>query len=492
MIAAHLPVLVILVPLAAAPLCSLLPGRRVAWAWATAVATAVFGLAVQLLHTVQNAGTQVYRLGGWQAPWGIELRVDGAGALVIALIALIGLVVLCHSVRALDREVDEERQPLFYTAYLLCLAGLLGIAATGDAFNLFVFLEISSLSGYALIAAGPHRRALLASFRYLIMGSIGATFVLIGIGLLYMATGTLNMADLAQRLPTATAGRTVTAAFGFLTVGFSLKMALFPLHAWLPNAYAYAPSTATAFLAATATKVSIYAFARFAYSILGGGTAFGSLHAEYLMVPLALVGIFAASAVAIFQNDLKRLLAYSSVAQVGYIVLGLGLATEQGVKAGFLHLFNHGLMKGALFLVVANIAWGVGSARLDDLSGLGRRMPITMFAFILGGLNLIGVPLTAGFVSKWHLLLAALDLGWWPVAALVLAGSLLAVAYVWRVVEVAYFRPAPEGAPTVEAPLALQWPTWLLLGTTLYLGINPGGLLEIADTAARALIGGTP
>lgn len=492
MIAAHLPALVILAPLTAAPLCSLLPDRRWAWGWATAVSAVILGLALSLAETVRHQGIQTYRLGGWQAPWGIELRVDGAGALVIALVALIGLVVLCHGGRALDREVEAERQPLFYTAYLLCLAGLLGMAATGDAFNLFVFLEISSLSGYALIAAGPHRRALLASFRYLIMGSIGATFVLIGIGLLYMATGTLNMADLAQRLPTATAGRTVMAAFGFLTVGFSLKMALFPLHAWLPNAYAYAPSTATAFLAATATKVSIYAFARFAYSILGGSTAFGSLHAEFLLVPMALAGIFAASAVAIFQTDLKRLLAYSSVAQVGYIALGLGMGTEQGLKAGFLHLFNHGLMKGALFLVVGNIAWGAGSVKLADLSGLGRRMPVTAFAFILGGLNLIGVPLTAGFVSKWHLLLAALDLGWWPVAALVLAGSLLSVAYIWRVVEVAYFRPPPEGTAAAEAPLSLQWPAWLLLALTLYLGIAPGVLLDTAGDAARALIGGMP
>ena len=492
MIAAHLPVLVILAPLTAAPLCFLLPGSRWAWGWATAVGAGTLGLAALLLQTVGARGEQVYRLGGWQAPWGIELRVDAAGALVMALIALIALVVLCHGGRALGREVEAERQPLFYTAYLLCLAGLLGIAATGDAFNLFVFLEISSLSGYALIAAGPHRRALLASFRYLIMGSIGATFVLIGIGLLYMATGTLNMADLAQRLPTAEAGRTLVVAFGFLTVGFSLKMALFPLHAWLPNAYAYAPSTATAFLAATATKVSIYAFARFAYSILGGSTVFGSLHVEYLMVPLALAGIFAASAVAIFQDDLKRLLAYSSVAQVGYIVLGLNLATQTGVKAGFMHLFNHGLMKGALFLVVANIAWGVGSVKLGDLAGLGRRMPVTAFAFILGGLNLIGVPLTAGFVSKWHLLLAALELGWWPVAALVLAGSLLAVVYVWRVVEVAYFRPPPAGADAAEAPLALQWPAWLLLALTLYLGIAPGVLHDTAAAAAAALIGGAP
>jgi multicomponent Na+:H+ antiporter subunit D len=489
MIDLHLTILVIITPLAAAPLCSLLPRHDLAWAWSTLTAATVFGLAVRLLHTVQQQGVQIYRLGGWQAPWGIELRIDDASALVIVLVSLIGLLVLCYAGRALVREIPQQRHPLFYTAYLLCLAGLLGMAATGDAFNLFVFLEISSLSAYALIAMGPDRRALLAAYRYLIMGSVGATFVLIGIGLLYMATGTLNMADLAQKLPQATASRTIVTAFGFLSVGFSLKMALFPLHAWLPNAYTYAPSTVTAFLAATATKVSIYAFARFAYSIIGSHKVFADLHADLLIVPLALSGIFIASAVAIFQTDLKRLLAYSSVAQVGYIALGLGLATEQGLRAGLLHLFNHGLMKGALFLVAGNIAWGLGSVRLADLRGLGRRMPLTSFAFILGGLNLIGVPLTAGFVSKWHLLLAVLDIGWWPVAALILAGSLLAVVYIWRVIEVIYFQAPPEGAPSCEAPILLQWPAWTLLAATLYLGCAPGALLDTATAAAKALMG---
>jgi multicomponent Na+:H+ antiporter subunit D len=492
-IQAHLPILQIVVPLIAAPVCLLLRPRVLVWPFAVAVSWAALAMAMYLLLRVSSSGPISYALGGWSAPWGIEYRVDLLNAYVLLLVALIGALVLPYAPASVAREIAPDRHPLFYAAFLLCFAGLLGIAITGDAFNVFVFLEISSLSTYALIALGPDRRALTAAYRYLILGTIGATFILIGIGLLYMMTGTLNMADLARRLPPVLDTRTIKAAFGFLSVGLTLKLALFPLHLWLPNAYTYAPSAVAAFVAATGTKVALYVFLRFVFTLFGAPFAFATMHFDAFLLPLALIGIFVASTVAIFQTDLKRLLAYSSVAQIGYIVLGVSLVSVSGLTAGLVHLFNHALMKGALFLAAGGLFLRVGSVQLEDLAGIGHRLPLTTFAFVLGGLGLIGVPLTVGFISKWYLVLAALELGWWPVAALVLLSSLLALAYIWRVVEVAYFRPPPPQSPALaEPPLSMQLPMWLLLAATLYFGVETSLTAGLAHRAALWLLGGGP
>ncbi|MBT3605594.1 MAG: monovalent cation/H+ antiporter subunit D family protein, partial [Candidatus Latescibacteria bacterium] len=274
---AHLPVLQIVVPLMAAPICILLRRKTIVWAFAMLVSLFAFGVATQLLIKVLNDGVISYALGGWAAPVGIEYRVDVVNAFVLLLVTVIGAVVLFYAPPSVANEISNDRHYLFYAAYLLCLTGLLGITITGDAFNVFVFLEISSLSSYTLIALGRDRRALVASYQYLILGAIGATFIVIGIGLMYMMTGTLNMADLADRLRAMFETRTAVVAFAFLTVGMLIKLALFPLHVWLPNAYCYAPSVVTAFLAATATKVSIYIFLRFTFTVWGADFVFEKL-----------------------------------------------------------------------------------------------------------------------------------------------------------------------------------------------------------------------
>jgi multicomponent Na+:H+ antiporter subunit D len=353
-----------------------------------------------------------------------------------------------------------------------------------------VFLEISSLSSYALISLGRDRRALTASYQYLIMGTLGATFILIGVGLLYMLTGTLNMLDLAARVPELHGNRTAIAAAAFLVVGICLKIALFPLHLWLPNAYTYAPSVVTAFLAGTATKVAVYVLLRFLFTIFGLGTTFSTFWLSSLLLMLALGGILVASTVAIFQDDVKRIFAYSSVAQIGYIMLGIGFASVTGLTAALVHLFNHAVMKAVLFLALGAVVYRVGGARLVDLKGLGRCMPLTMAALVAGGLSLIGVPLTAGFISKWYLVLAALESGWWPIAALVLFGSLLAVIYVWRVIEVAYMQSRPDGAAAVaEAPWHLLLPVWVLVAANVWLGIDTDLTVGTASGIALELLG---
>jgi multicomponent Na+:H+ antiporter subunit D len=491
MLAAQLPALQVVLPLIAAPACLLLRRGALAWALSLAVAWAALVISALLLAQVLESGPISYELGGWAAPWGIEYRIDAVNGFVLLIVAAIGAITLPFARISVAAELAESQQSPFYTAYLLCLTGLLGVAITGDAFNLFVFLEISSLSSYVLIAMGHDRRALHAAFQYLVLGTIGATFIVIGIGLLYMQTGTLNMADLAERLPPAAQSRTVLAAFAFIAVGASLKLALFPLHYWLPNAYAYAPSVVTGFLAATATKVSVYILLRFLFTVFGADYTFTTLGIGNLLLPLALLGVLVASTVAIFQTDVKRMLAYSSVAQIGYMILGISFASVTGLAAGIVHLFNHAMMKGGLFLLLGCVFFRIGSVKLEDMAGLGRRMPLTMFGFVLGGLSLIGVPMTVGFISKWYLILAAIEAGQWWIAVLILVGSLLAVIYVWRVVEVAYFRPPPkdEAAERDEAPLSMLIPAWILIGASIYFGLHTDLTLDVAIEAARGLLG---
>ncbi len=492
MIDMHLPILLIVVPLVSAPLCVLLRQKTLVWAFASLVCVASLGMASMLLIRVLEEGVISYAIGGWIAPWGIEYRVDTINAFVLLLVSIIAAVLMFFALPSVADEISGKQHYLFYTAYLLCFTGLMGIAITGDAFNVFVFLEISSLSSYTLIALGRDRRALTASYQYLIMGTLGATFIVIGIGLMYMMTGTLNMFDLSERLPAMFETRTAMVAFAFLTVGMLIKLAMFPMHMWLPNAYCYAPSLVTAFLAATATKVSIYVFLRFTFTVWGAEFVFEKLNLDAFLIPLSLIGIYVASLSAIYQTNVKRLLAYSSVAQIGYMMLGIGFVSVTGLTGGIVHLFNHALMKAALFLAVGSAALRLGSSDLADWKGLGRRMPVTMAAFVLAGLSLIGVPLTVGFISKWYLILAALEAGWWPIALLALLSSLLAVIYVWRVVEVAYFQKADDDSNVQEAPLMMQISMWVLTGATLYFGIQTDLTVSVAQRAAGLLLGVTP
>ena len=493
MISVHLPVLQVVIPLLAAPVCVLLRHARAAWLLAALVTWAAFAVSLALLLQVVAGGTISYAIGGWAPPWGIEYRVDLLSAFVLVIVSGIGSLVMPFARLSVEEELPRERIYLFYVMYLLCLTGLLGIAITGDAFNLFVFLEISSLSSYVLISLGRDRRALTAAFRYLIMGTIGATFYVIGVGMLYMMTGTLNMADLAERVPDLAHLRTVQVGLAFLLVGISLKLALFPLHLWLPNAYAFAPTMVTVFLAATATKVSVYVMIRLVYTVFGGTPVFRDAVIGDALMGLGILSMIAAALVAIFQDNVKRLLAYSSISQIGYMILGLSLGSVVGLAAGIVHIFNHALMKAALFMAVGCAVSRARVVTIDDLAGLGRQMPVTMGALVVGALSLIGVPLTVGFVTKWYLIQAALEEGLWPVALLVLVSGLLAVIYTWRLVEAAYFRPVPEGRGEVrEAPLAMLVPLVILAVACIVFGVKASWTMDLALATAESLIGDAP
>ncbi|MGE0565070.1 MAG: monovalent cation/H+ antiporter subunit D family protein [Pseudolabrys sp.] len=487
-IASSLPALQIIVPLFGALAAALVRRHTLAYAITLAVSWLLPIIAGLLVWQTMTTGTISYHLGGWTPPWGIEYRIDAVNALVLFIVSAVGAVVIPYGWRSVSAEIDEDKQAWFYCMYLLCVTGLLGIAATGDLFNAFVFLEVSSLSGYVLIAMGRDRCALLAAFQYLIMGTIGATIYLIGVGLLYVVTGSLNIADIATRVVSAYAERpeAVVAALAFISVGLGLKCAIFPLHAWLPNAYAYAPNLVTAFMAATATKVAIYLLIRVTFGVFGSPLDQRTLT---IILILSIGAMFFAAVIAIFERDLKRMLAYSSISQIGYITLGMGIANKAGLTGSILHLVNHAMMKGALFLALGAAIFRIGSSKLDDYAGIGRKMPWTMGAFTIAGFGLVGTPGTAGFISKWYLVIGALASGHWFIVFLIVASSLLALVYVGRVMEVVWFRDTGRLAEKAsDPPLSMAVPMLVMTAAVVWFGIDATLPVDIAERAASLLL----
>jgi multicomponent Na+:H+ antiporter subunit D len=325
----------------------------------------------------------------------------------------------------------------------------------------------------------------------MLLGTVGATFYVIGVGLLYLMTGTLNLADMAARLGGVQELRPVLAALAFITVGIGLKLALFPLHQWLPDAYAYAPSMAAAFLAATATKVSVYVLLRFYFAVFDPAALFERLPTREVFVGLSVAAMISASLVAYFEQDVKRLFAWSSVAQIGYITLGIGIENLDSLTGSIAHLLNHGVTKGAIFLLLGGVALRAGTRRLTvaGLAGLGRRMPLTALGLVIAGLSLVGIPGTAGFVTKWYLLLGALHQGQWWLVGVIVVSSLISAAYVWRVVEAAYLRAAAEPQSRAEAPPAMLAAALAMVSLCVYFGLETsfsvGGAREAAELLLR-------
>lgn len=472
-----LPLAIVLPPLLGAFLAVVFGLQRPHWARRiTLVAVSISTVAAWgALWQCAHGATLEYAFGSWPAPWGIIHRIDSLGAVMAALTATVSLAVFVYAGPSVAAELAGQEAAFMATASLL-VSALLGMVVTGDLFNLYVFLEIASITAYTLIAAGGGTAA-LASFRYLLIGTVGASFYLLGLAYIYSLTGTLNMLDMAARLPAAGAPSAIVVAVAFIVTGFGLKMALFPMHGWLPDAYTYAPSAASALLASLMTKVSAFALLRLLYGVLWPTIAPMALPLTPLLGYAAVGAILLGSAMALAQTDLKRLLAYSSIGHLGYVALGVALGNRNGLIGAMLHILAHATMKGCLFLVAGGVSYRFGARNVAVLRGLGARMPVTSTAFVIAALSMIGVPPTAGFFSKWYLLLGSLDAGQFLFAAVLLLSSLLNAWYFFRLIEDMYFGHAgdhhEQAARTArrELPHAMLGPVVVLASAILLIGV---------------------
>jgi multicomponent Na+:H+ antiporter subunit D len=479
------PALLVIVPLISAFLISAAGwvDRRLCFPIAVVALSLAAYSSVGLLMRVLDEGVIIYRLGGWPPPWGITYYVDHLNGLVLPVVAVVALLNLIASKKSIDREFPEKTGP-FYTLYILMVTGLLGIVVTGDAFNLYVLLEIASLTGYGLLAMGEDR-APLATLNYVYMGTIGACFYLLGVGYLYIVTGSLNMVDIAGILPALYQSKAVLAAFMICMVGLWLKMALFPLHAWLPNAYTFAPSASTSLIAPLVTKVMVYVMIRFILTVFTPKFAFATLAVKDPIVWLAVIAIVMGAIFALAERNLKKMLTYVIIAEVGYMVGGAWLGTRAAMTGAILHIVNDALMTLCVFLVVGNIVYKVNGYAFEDLKGLCRKMPFTMGAFVIGALSIIGVPPTCGFFSKWYLITGAIQAGHYGFMVALLFSSLVNVILFFRVLEIGYYEPFSghhghehHSEPMAEAPLTMLAPLMIVAAGLVLVGIYTGDIVN--------------
>ncbi len=434
--------------------------------------------AISVLLTVIENGPLSYFFGSWPPPIGIEYYIDPLGGTMAVLIAAVSFLVAIYSGPFYKNE-KWYREGGCYGLHLLITAGLLGMSVTGDIFNLYVFFEISSLATYGLISTGGPK-ALVASFKYLILGTIGTSFYLLGVGYLYSITGTLNMLDLAEKLQPLIDSPAIIIAMTLMAVGLTLKMAQFPLHGWLPDAHTYAPPPLSALMSGIVIKVPAYILLRVYFFIIG--PANGPIPQILTILGwLAALGIIFGSVMAIAQSELKRMLAYSSVAQISYVVLGLAIGNSLSLIGAILHMINHAVMKSCLFFVAGAYIFKTGEHSIDKLRGIYKKMPLSMGAFVIAALSMIGIPPMAGFFSKWYLVFGAIEANLWPYVVVIILSSLLNLVYFLRVIEIIYLKGIDDSNSDLdiikpkkgfELPLTLLIPILVLSLGIIVIGLS--------------------
>lgn len=466
--------------------------------WCFPIAVAALGIAayssIGLLFRVMNEGVIVYKLGGWDPPMGIAYYVDHLNGLVLVVVSIVAFLNIIAAKKSVEQEFPDKIGP-FYTLYVLMVTALLGIVVTGDAFNLYVLLEIAALTGYGLIGMGGGRGP-LSALNYLYMGTIGACFYLLGIGYLYIMTGSLNMVDIARILPDLYQSKAVMAAFIICMVGVWIKMAFFPLHAWLPNAYTYAPSASSSLIAPLVTKVMIYVMIRLILTVFTPEFSFNILAVSQPIVWLAVIAIVMGALLALKETNLKKMLTYIIVAEVGYMVGGAWLGNRVGMTGAILHIVNDALMTLCVFMAVGNIVYKVKGADFEDLQGLFRKMPFTMGAFVVGAMSMIGVPPTCGFFSKWYLISGAIQAGHYGFMVALVFSSLVNVVLFFRIFEICYYEPFSDHhghgdehghhpEPVMdEAPVTMLVPLFIIAAILVLVGLYTGDIVnQIIDFA---------
>ncbi|WFW29912.1 MAG: cation:proton antiporter [Wolbachia endosymbiont of Menacanthus eurysternus] len=435
----QLPILQVITPIIASVFCFFTKKHEISWFISFTTTTIVFFISLILLMKTYNGEIVTYYIGDWIPPYGIELKIDVLSSLILVLVSFIALVTVLCSFQINKKEICKGKITGLYSLFLLCLSGLFGILITNDIFNLYVFLEISSLSSYILVSVGKNKKSLIAAFEYLISGTVGATFYLFGIGLLYSMTGTLNISDMANRIGPMCNNNIIKLGTLFIFTGLSIKIALFPLGRWLVNSYSEAPSFISMFFSGSVTKVMLYIFIKIFYYIFHQNSFLFKPPLNNIIIIFAFCAITFGSIFAIFAKDTKRLLANSSISQIGYIVLMFSLNSKAGLFAAIFHILNHSIIKTSLFMVIGYISYRFDSTKIEDLSGLKKSMPYIAFIFTLLSLALVGVPLTSGFMSKWYMMRAIIESHAWISFIVFIISSFFTLIYMWKIVEKMYF-----------------------------------------------------
>jgi multicomponent Na+:H+ antiporter subunit D len=450
-----------------------------------AVLTALVAVSVALLVDVDRNGTIVARAGGWPAPMGITLVADRFAAILLVVAEVTLLAVLVYAVG----EPGAERNHVgFQSAYLVLAAGVAASFLTGDLFNLFVAFEMMLTASYVLLTLGGRAEQVRSGMTYIVISLIASTLFVTALALLYSATGTVNMADLAQRLGELPTGVRTTFAVLLLVV-FGIKAAVFPLFFWLPDSYPTAPSPITAIFAGLLTKVGVYAIVRTQLLLFSEDTRPATL---LLVISGAtmIVGVLGAIA----QDDIRRILSFTIISQIGYMVMGLAFSTLAGVAAVVFSMLHHIIVKTALFLIGGLVDHGNGSSRLSRIGGLVRTAPFLAAMFLLAALGLAGIPPLSGFISKFALIDAGIADGQYAIVAVSLVASLLTLFSMIRIWMGAFWSPPEEDPAPRRAvgrsggPLLMVVPTAALVACSLAVAAAAGPLYALSERAARDLL----
>jgi len=483
----HLPVLLIVILFGASFAIPLLDRYKKELVVTVAVGSMAAALVASFALTffVYARGPFSYYLGGWPPPWGIELYIDFLAVYMLLVLSLIGFLVIIYAIKDLVHELKEKVLSWYYTLYLLLMGSMIGIAFTNDLFNMFVFIEISTIASCGIISLKDDRKCLEASLKYLILSALGGGCILLAIAMLYMVTGHLNFDYIAAELTRTLSfyPYNILIALGLFIVGLGVKSALFPLHVWLPDAHSAAPSPSSAILSGLVIKIYAVAMLKLFLRVIPP-QLFAAVPVLEIILLLSVLAMLAGSIFAMVQEDIKRMLAYSSIAQIGYVFMGIGLFGGRALSGGLLHIFNHAMMKAMLFMAAGLIIYTTGIRNIKDLKGMGLRMPWTFAAFTVGALSMVGIPGTSGFISKWYLALGALDMGRPFYVAAILLSSLLNGIYYFPIVINAFFgkrdRIPFKGE---EVPYLMLVPVVILAAGVIFFGFFPGPLLRIIEKA---------
>jgi len=459
--------------------------RRVKWVPDLLGNLVMMALVAMAFLTIGTGG--VYHMGGWETPLGIDLRVDGLTTLMLLAIGVIGLAATLFSVQYMTRYTSKLR---YYALFLLMVAGMNGVVLTGDLFNLYVFMEIAAIASYALVAFGCEREELEASFKYAVLGSVASSLILVGIAITYGMVGTLNMSHVASKVGALENSKPLLFALGLFICGFSLKAALVPFHAWLPDAHPSAPAPISAMLSGVVIKaLGIYVLARLVFNVFGAS-------AELLLIvrSLGLISMVVGVFLAIGQWDMKRLFAYHSISQIGYVALGLGLGTPLGIAGGLFHLLNHSVFKSLLFLNAGAVEYTTATRDLKRLGGLRQAMPVTAGTSMVASMSIAGIPPFNGFWSKLLIVMACVESGhYWAALAAVFV-SLMTLASFLKVQKYAFFEEAKAAWARVAEVPGLMRVAMLLLATlcvVMSLMVLTGLRTPfVVEAAVRAVSGG--